>query len=201
MTPEWLAPLLDSPWLLIVLFAVVVGDAFLVVLPGETAVVALGTLAVSTGSPALGAVLAVAAAGAVLGDSACWAIGRRIGLDRWAWQRRGRVAEAISRVRTLVTRRTAVLLFTARYVPFARIAANLAAGAAPVPFRRFLPLAAMAGVGWALYNVGVGAVVGRVLPDQPVLAVAVSVTLAMVLGVAIDRLVARFGAARSTRSN
>ena len=181
------------------LFALVVGDAFLVVLPSETAVVALGALSATTGSPALAAIIPIAAAGAVVGDGLCYLIGRRIGLDRWRWQREGRVGAAIDRVRTAVHRRTAVLVFTARYVPFARIAVNLAAGAGKVPLRRYLPLSAAAGLSWACYNVGIGAIVGSALRDAPLLAVAISIPIAIVLGLAVDRLVSSLDARRTSR--
>ncbi|TPX03095.1 hypothetical protein FJ656_19005, partial [Schumannella luteola] len=113
----WLEAVTVSPWLLVVLFALVVGDAFLVVLPSETFVVALGALAAATGHPSLWLVVPVAAVGAVVGDSACVAIGRAVGTERWGWQRRGRVGRAIARARGLVLRRPATLVLTARYIP------------------------------------------------------------------------------------
>ena len=140
MDDAWITDLAASAWLVPALFALVVGDAFLVVLPSETAVVALGALWAVTGAPPLAGVLVAAAAGAVVGDGLCYAIGRRVGLDRWRWQRGGRIGRSIARVQATVHRRTAVLVFTARYVPFARIAVNLAAGAGRVPLRRYLPL-------------------------------------------------------------
>lgn len=133
----------------------------------------------------------VAAIGAVVGDGLCYLIGRRVGLERWRWQRRGRIAAALGAARASVHRRTAVLVFTARYVPFARIAVNLAAGAGRVPPRRYLPLSAAAGVAWAGYNVAVGAIVGTAVGDAPLLAVAISIPLAMALGLLVDRLLAR----------
>ena len=155
MDDAWIAALAASPWLVPALFALVVGDAFLVVLPSETAVVALGALCGHHGrARRCRPCVPVAAAGAVVGDALCYLIGRRVGLDRWRWQREGRVGRAIARVRATVHRRTAVLVFTARYVPFARIAVNLAAGAGRVPLRRYLPLSFAAGVAWACYNVG-----------------------------------------------
>jgi membrane-associated protein len=189
----WLTPLATSPWLFPALFVLVVGDAFLVVLPSETAVVALAALAAATGSPSLASLLPVAALGAIVGDSLCFAIGRRIGHDRWSWQRRGRVGAALKRARATVLRRPAVLIFTARYVPFARIAVNLSAGASGLPYRRFLPLSAAAGAGWALYNVAVGAVFGTALPSNPLLAIGLSVVVAIGLGLGIDALVRRLG--------
>lgn len=183
----WIAGLAASPWLVLALFALVVGDAFLVVLPSETAVVALGALWAAEGAPPLLAILPAAAVGAVVGDGLCYLIGRRVGLDRWPWQRRGRVAAAIARARTTVHRRTAVLVFTARYVPFARIAVNLTAGAGRVPLRRYLPLSLAAGTAWAAYNVAIGAIVGAALPETPLVAILVSVPIAILLGLAIDR--------------
>lgn len=192
MSADALAQLAASSWLLPALFALVVGDAFLVVLPSETLVVALGALAAATGHPNPLLVIPVAALGAVLGDLACYGIGRAGGLERWAWQRKPRIAAAIERVRRTVGRRTAVLVFTARYVPFARIAVNLAAGAVRIPLGRYLPLSAAAGLAWAVFNTAMGAVVGAAFADQPLLALAISVPVAILAGLAVDALVRRF---------
>ena len=189
MSDAWIDSVAGSPWLFPALFALVVGDAFLVVLPSETAVVALGAIAGATGDPPLTAVVATAAVGALVGDLACYAIGRWAGVDRWRWQRRPRIAAAIARVRATVERRTAVLVFTARYIPFARIAVNLAAGAARIPLARYAPLAAAAGLGWAIYNTAVGSVVGAALGDRPLLAIGVSVVTAIALGVTVDAVI------------
>lgn len=195
----WLIGLANSPWLAPALFALVFGDAFLVVLPSETAVVALGALSAATGSPHLGLIVPVAAFGAIAGDSVCFAIGRAVGHDRWRWQREGRRGAAVARARATVLARPAVLVFTARYIPFARIAVNLSAGATGLAYRRFLPLSAIACVGWALYNVGVGAVFGSLMRDTPVLAVVTSVVVAVVLGLSIDLVARRLATRRSPR--
>jgi membrane-associated protein len=189
----------ESPWLYPAVFLLVVGDAFLVVLPSETVVVALGALAGATGAPLLAVLIPVAALGAVVGDGLCYLIGRRVGIDRWAWQRGRRVGPALARTRATVLKRPAVLIFTARYIPFARIAVNLSAGASGLPWRRFLPLSAAAGTGWALYNTGVGLLFGTALPDQPLLAIALSVVVAIALGVLVDFAVQRVTALRTRR--
>ncbi|QEO09842.1 DUF5302 family protein [Protaetiibacter larvae] len=191
MDAAWLDAVAGSPWLLLVLFALVVGDAFLVVLPSETLVVALGALAASTGQPSLWLVVPIAAAGAVLGDTLCVAIGRGVGTERWAWQRRGRIARGIVRARRLVLGRPATLVFTARYIPFARIAVNLTIGAVRLPWRRFLPLSALAGSAWACYNVAIGALFGALFASTPWLAIVISIPVAVVTGIAIDLLVGR----------
>ena len=192
MDTTWILEFAHSPWLFAILFLLVVADAFLVILPSETAVVALAALAGATGTPQLWILMAVAAIGAIVGDSCCFAIGRAAGHDRWTWQRRGRLGAALARARATVLARPASLIFTARYVPFARIAVNLSAGAVGLRYRRFLPLSVVAGIGWALYNSAVGLFFGRLLGPTPILAIVVSIVVAIALGVTVDMIVGRF---------
>ncbi len=196
----WLDELVGSWWLYPAIYALVVADAFLVVIPSEVVVAALGAISATTGSPPLWLLIPVAALGALSGDLACYAIGRWVGLDRWRWQREGRTGAAIARVRAVVLRRPAALIFTARYIPFARIAVNLSVGAARLPAPRYLVLAAIAGLGWALYQVGIGTVFGNVFRDQPVIAVICSIVVAIGLGLVVDRIVAAIQARRSRRA-
>lgn len=188
---DWLAELAGQAWALPLLFALVLGDAFLVVLPGEAAVTAFGALAVSTGAPPLVAVLAVAGLAALCGDVCCYLVGRAVGLDRWRWMRRPRVAAAFVWARRRLDRSMAAVVFTARFVPFARLAVNIAAGATRVPAGRYLGVAAGAAFAWAAYQALVGAVVALVVPGGPVVAVLVSIAVALALGAALDAVLAR----------
>jgi membrane protein DedA with SNARE-associated domain len=180
-----------SPWALPVLFALVALDAFLVVVPGETAVTAFAALGVTSGSPPLAAVVAVAAAAAFLGDAVCYLIGRRVGLERWRWMRGPRALAAFTWARRRLDRSTAAIVFTARFIPFARLAVNLTAGASRVPAPRYLAVAAVAATGWAAYQSFVGAIVAWIIPGSTVAAVLVSIAVALALGVALDALLAR----------
>ncbi|WP_322409432.1 DedA family protein [Microbacterium invictum] len=191
MIDDLLAGISENPWSLAVMAALVLGDAFLVVVPGEVAVTALGALAVVHGAPPLLAVIAVATIAALAGDTLCYLIGRTIGLERWRWMRARRVRAALGAVGDRLQRRTAVVLFTARFVPFARLAVNLTAGASRVPAPRYLLVAALAALGWAVYQSLVGAVVAALVPGGPVVAVVVSIVVALVLGLLIDRLLGR----------
>jgi membrane protein DedA with SNARE-associated domain len=179
------------------LFGLVVADAFLVILPSETAVVALGSLALSTGAPNIWLVLATAAIGAIVGDNICYQIGRRVGTDRFRWMRGPRVQAAIGYARTALERRPASLILTARYIPFARIAANLTAGATGFSYRRYFPLTVIAGISWATYNCLIGAFFGAWLAEYPVLAVVISVVVAIAIGITIDTITARLASSRS----
>jgi membrane-associated protein len=191
----WLASAAASPWLPLVLYVLVVADAFLVVLPSETFVVALGSLALSTGSPSLALVIPVAALGAITGDTLCYLLGRQIGTDR-RWLRGHRISAAIARARNAINERPATLIVTARYIPFARIAVNLTAGSTRFPLRRYLPIATAAGLGWAIYNSVVGALFGAWLSRWPVVAIVVAVLVAIATGLVIDAVIRRISARR-----
>ncbi|MBU4465553.1 MAG: VTT domain-containing protein [Actinobacteria bacterium] len=196
MIEDFLVGLSGSVWALPAMFALVLGDAFLVVLPGETVVTAFGALAVSTGSPPLLAVIIVAAAAAFAGDACCYLIGRRVGLERWRWMRRPRVQAAFGWARARLHGSTAVVVFTARFIPFARLAVNLTAGASRISAPRYLGVAAVAATAWAAYQAIIGAIVGWLVPGGPVVAVLVSIALALGIGFAIDAVLARRAKAR-----
>ncbi|MET0811960.1 MAG: VTT domain-containing protein [Microbacterium sp.] len=191
MVDDLLAGIAQSPWALALLFALVFADALLVVVPGEAAVTAFGALAVAQGEPLLWAVILVAGAAAVCGDALCYVVGRTVGLDRWRWMRRPRIRAAFAWARLRLDRRAALVLFTARFIPFARLAVNLTAGATGIPAPRYLGIAALAALAWAAYQALVGAVVAAILPGGPVAAVVVSVVLAVGLGLAVDAVLAR----------
>lgn len=200
MVEELLTEVARSAWALPLLFALVLGDAFLVVIPGEAAVTALGALAVTQGEPMLAAIVLVAAAAALAGDAACYLVGRTIGLERWRWMRAPRAQAAFAWARVRLERRAALVLFTARFIPFARLAVNLTAGATRLPAPRYLAVAGLAALAWALYQALVGAAVAAIVPGGPVVAVVVSVAFAVGLGLTIDAVLARrLGTARPPR--
>ncbi|MBO9625363.1 MAG: VTT domain-containing protein [Microbacterium sp.] len=183
--------LLTTPWALLVMCLLVLGDAFLVVIPGEVAVTALGAIAASAGTPPLWAVIVCAAVAAALGDAACYLIGRTVGTERWRWMRAPRVRRALDWARSRLDRGTATVLFTARFVPFARLAINLVAGASRIHPPRYLGLVLLAATGWAVYQASVGAIVATIVPGGPVVAVIVSIVVAIGLGVVIDLITTR----------
>ena len=199
MTSDALLETLTGPWWgLAAMALLVLGDAFLVVVPGEIAVTAMGAAAAVHGSAPLGAVIAVAAAAAWCGDACCYLLGRLVGTDRWAWMRSSRVQIAFVWARRRLRQGTATVLFTARFVPFARLAVNVVAGASGVRPARYLSLAAIAATGWAAYQAVVGAIVAGIVPGGPVPAIVVSVAVAIGLGMLVDAVTTRSN--RSSRS-
>jgi membrane-associated protein len=188
----------SSPWVYAIVFALTVLDAFLVVVPSETVVVALGALALSSGSPQLGLLIPVAAAAAIAGDSLTYWLGRSVGLERFRWMRSPRAVRVFDWARRSLDQRAAALLMTARFVPFGRVAVNLVAGTTGFAYPRFLGLTAVAGVCWAGYNAVVGALFGTWFEGAPIVAVATSVVVALVLGFMLDRVSARLASSRNT---
>ena len=178
--------LLTGPWALAIMSLLVIGDAFFVVVPGEIAVTALGAIAGCHGRSALWAVIVCAGASAAAGDAACYLIGRAVGTERWRWMRMPRVRQALEWARRRLDGGTATVLFTARFIPFARLAINLVAGASRIHPVRYLCLVSVAALGWAAYQASVGAVVAALVPGGPVVAVIVSVVIALGLGAVID---------------
>ncbi|UYO98346.1 VTT domain-containing protein [Microbacterium sp. M28] len=191
MITDGVTELVTGPWALAVMSLLVLGDAFFVVVPGEIAVTALGALAISTGAPPLWAVIACAAVAAMSGDLLCYAIGRWAGTERWRWMRSERVRSARRWARGRLESGTAVVLFTARFIPFARLAINVTAGATRIPLPRYAALVSLAATGWAAYQAAIGALVATILPGGPVVAIIVSVVCAVAIGALIDLVLRR----------
>lgn len=201
MLPDALIDVLTGFWGLAVMTVLVLGDAFFVVVPGEIAVSTMGALSASAGTPPLWAVIGCAAAAAAAGDLLCYGIGRAVGTERWSWMRAHRIQRARQWAKTRLERGTAVVLFTARFVPFARLAINLVAGAMRLSLPRYAGLVALAATGWAAYQAAVGALVATIVPGGPLVAVMVSIAAALALGLIIDLVVRRLDRRRDPQDD
>lgn len=192
--------LVQSPWMYATIFAVCVIDGFFPPVPSETIVIAAAAAGAATGESAMlfGAIIA-AAAGAIVGDNIAFAIGRRLGLDRWRWMRRDSARRAVRWAREGLNRRATVLILTARYIPVGRVAVNVTAGATGLPRRRFFGLSVLAGLSWALYSVGIGLFAGSWLSGDPLLAALLGIAIAVTIGVVIDRITSSLTARRALR--
>jgi membrane-associated protein len=131
------------------LFGVVFAESAGLPVPGETAVLAAGVLA-GAGHMALGAVIAIAAAAAILGDNLGYAIGLRGG--RRLLLRPGPLAgwrhRSLHRAEAFFARFGEPAVFAARWVPVARYLTPLTAGAAEMPWRRFMVFNAAGAIAW-----------------------------------------------------
>lgn len=177
----WIYPLL------LVFFFV---DGFAMVVPSETLIVALSAFSLRSGQPNLWILGLTALIGAIAGDNMAYLLGRRIGLERFRWMRRPKVQLAFSWAREELQKRGAVLIFTARYIPWGRVAVNYVAGTTGYPRRRFFVLDAMACVTWVAYSIGIGLLASSFpwLHHNPLLSAGIAVVFAILLGILIDHL-------------
>lgn len=152
----------------IIAFALPALDALIFVLPAETAVIALGVATAGSTDPRIGVLVALAAAGAFLGDNAAYLLGRRLGPavgkrvfagDRGA-RRRGWAERSLSRF-------GAAIIVLCRFIPGGRTAVTLTCGMVGYPLRRFVPATALAGAAWACYAFFIGRLGGTALAGHP----------------------------------
>jgi membrane-associated protein len=155
-----------SSWAYVLVFAVVAGDAVLPLLPGETILVTGGVLA-SSGDLNILLVFAAGAAGAFLGDSACYWIGRKLGTraaERFLRGERGK--RSLDWAERALDRRGKTLIAVARFVPGGRTAVSLVAGTTEFPWRIWALADLVGVVVWSAYNVTLGAIGGRTFENQ-----------------------------------
>lgn len=129
------------------------------VFPGETAVVVGGVLA-AQGRVGLVWLLVVIVVSAVVGDSAGYEIGRRLGprLLNVRALRRHRVG--VEKAQNLIRRRGAVAVFLGRFLALLRALMPALAGSSNLPYRRFLVFNAAGGIVWGVGFTLVGYLAG-----------------------------------------
>jgi membrane protein DedA with SNARE-associated domain len=170
-------------------------DAIFPVLPGETAIIALGVTTAGSTDPRIALLVGCAAAGAFLGDNLCYFLGRRFSS---ATARRFFTTAKAVRARSWAERSLASyglqLIVFCRFIPGGRTAVTLTCGLTGYPRRRFTAATAVAAVIWALYAFFIGRLGGRAFEDSPwaglVIALGASVAISAVIEV-IRRLLAR----------
>lgn len=180
-----------SPLIYLLVLLVACIDGFFPPVPSESVVVALAAVGISTGQPWVIGVAVVAALGAIAGDNIAFWMGRKLGVDRFGWTRRPRIAKVFEFARLQLLRRGALLILTARYIPVGRVAVNMTAGATGFSWRRFFPLSVLAGASWAAYSILIGTLAGHWVKDNPILGAGIAIVAAMIIGFVIDKIVSR----------
>lgn len=156
-----------SPWTYALILSIAALDALIPLVPSETAVISAGVLA-GAGDLQLGFVIAAGAAGAYVGDSSAYWLGRRLedrlagtlfrgikGTRRRAWAER------------TLERHGGPVIFGARFIPGGRTATTVTAGAVRMRWLRFATFAGVAAAAWASYAALTGYLGGRTFEDNP----------------------------------
>src|SRR5437016_2852597 len=135
------------------------------VLPGDSLLFTAGLLA-SQGHLNLWLLMLVAALGAILGDSAGYAFGKRMGphlfmrKDSWFFTTRH-----LDRARHFYARHGGKTIFLARFLHFVRTLAPMIAGAADMHYGTFLFYNVFGGLFWAISVSALGYWLGNTVPN------------------------------------
>jgi membrane protein DedA with SNARE-associated domain/membrane-associated phospholipid phosphatase len=151
-------------WVYLIVFAAATLESAALLgllVPGESLVLIGGFLA-SRGILDLGDLIAVVAAGAVLGDSIGYELGRRFGRTwlirhgRWLGIGEGRLRG----VDVFFARHGRKTVFLARFVGFLRALVPFVAGSSRMRYRSFMPYNVLGGVTWSALTVFLGYFLG-----------------------------------------
>ena len=182
----WLLSLAESALVYPGMFVLAVLDGFFPPVPSEVAAVGLSALSAASGTPHLGLVLLAAASGAYVGDLIAYGIGSRIDVHRLPFLRRGRGRRTLAWAERSLAGGGSGFILAARFLPVARVAVNMAAGALGYPRRRFLGVAAIGSVAWAGYSAMIGIGAGAWLQGRPLGAVVLGVVVGLLIGGLFD---------------
>jgi len=152
----------------VVLVAIVFTETGLLVgffLPGDSLLITAGLVAAGGGLNIwwLNGLLIVAA---IVGDSAGYAIGWRVG-PRLFTREKSLLFNPrhVERTRRFYERHGAKTIVIARFVPIVRTFAPVVAGVGQMQYRRFLLYNILGGVGWVLSTTWAGYLLGRAIPN------------------------------------
>ncbi|GIJ19555.1 DedA family protein [Micromonospora lutea] len=176
--PDLLTQLASPDLAYLALFTLLAVDAFVPVVPTQLLMLTGGALTVY-GALNLPTIVAVGALGVLVGDLACYLLGR------CASGRRppqpvgtGRARRMAARLTRGLRRPGPMMILLCRFVPGGRMAACFAAGRSRYPVRLFLPCAGIAAAGWASYGGLLGHLGGAALTGSTWRMVIVAATAA-----------------------
>jgi membrane-associated protein len=190
---------MGSPWVYVALCAFAALDAFFPIVPSESLVITAGVFA-ANGEPNLLGVILVSALGAFIGDHISYFIGRFAGEKAMRRAKPGsRRAAAWDKGHRLLTERGGTFLIVCRYIPGARTAMTLTAGAVSYRLRSFSFFDGIAALSWGAYSALVGYIGGEAFEDSPWkgLALGLGIALTVTLSVELIRHLRRPKAAAS----
>jgi membrane-associated protein len=177
---------MGSPWVYLAICAFAAIDGFFPAVPSESLVVSAGVFA-ATGEPNVFAVIGVAAAGAFAGDHISYMIGRTAGGRVLERAKPGsRKAAALERGGRLLADRGGTILIVCRYIPGARTAITLTAGAVRYPLRSFSLFDGVAALSWGAYSAMIGYVGGAAFEEEPLKGLALGLGLALTVTLLVE---------------
>jgi membrane-associated protein len=167
----------------LLLLGLLVVDAFVPVIPTQAIMITGGALT-AYGHLSIWPTIAVGATGVILGDWACYLLGRsthhttgliaslrrRCGIQTEgvakSAERSGRARQAARKMTRGLREPGPVVILICRFVPGGRMAACFSAGRARYPYKHFSLYQGVAAVGWATYGTLIGHLGGAALTSS-----------------------------------
>ncbi|HEX2578167.1 MAG TPA: DedA family protein [Aquihabitans sp.] len=174
-----------AAWALVIVFAVAALDAVVPVVPSEGVIITASVLAARGDASITGIVLA-AAAGALAGDVASYAIGRHVRTRRGGVLPGGRTGKAVTWARRMLEAHGPGTLIVARFVPGGRTAATFTAGFVGMRLRSYVASVGLGAVLWAGQASAIGFLGGRVFEDNLVLGIALGLGTGVAVGLVVE---------------
>jgi len=189
--------LMGSPWVYLALFSFAAIDGFFPVVPSESLVITAGVFA-ANGEPLLPLVIVAAAAGAFAGDHIAYLAGRTGG-DRLVTRLKpgSKRRLAFDRAGRVLDDRGGLIIVVCRYIPGARTAITMTAGAVRHPLRSFSFFDGIAAGSWAAYSALIGFLGGAAFENDPLKGLALGLGVALAITATVE--VVRHVRARSAR--
>ncbi|MGC5029927.1 DedA family protein [Micromonospora sp. DT229] len=161
--PDLLTQVASPGWAYLVLFVLLLVDAFVPVVPTQLLMITGGALTVYGGLD-LPLAIGIGALGVFTGDLACYLLGRSTSRRQPPRpQTRGRTRRLAGRLAAGLRRPGPTGLLLCRFVPGGRMTVCFASGRGRYPLRLFLPYTALAATAWASYGGLVGHLGGAAL--------------------------------------
>ena len=175
-----------SPWFYLVIAIIAYLDSMIPIVPSETMVI-LGGVAAGAGDLWLPAVIGCAMAGAFLGDTTAYLLGRHFGpaLEHRFFSKPKSQAR-LDWARHQLAVRGGVLLVTARFIPGGRTVVTFTSGLTRQPFRRFVGFILFAALVWATYAALLGFIGGKTFADNHAVAFLVAFGCALAVSGIIE---------------
>src|ERR1700722_8506717 len=181
MPMNWLSTLtITSPLFYLIAVLLPAFDAFIPILPSETAIITLGVATAGSTDPRIAVLVLLAALGAFLGDNFTYQVGRWLGP---AIERRLLAGEKGAHRKAWATsaleRYGWRIIIACRFVPGGRTAVTLTCGLIGYRRRTFVAATAVAGVIWACYAFFIGRLGGQAFESRPWVGLLVAFGLAL----------------------
>jgi membrane-associated protein len=177
---------MGSPWVYLALCAFAALDAFFPIVPSESLVITAGVFA-ANGEPNLLGVIVASALGAFIGDHISYFIGRFAGEKAMRRAKPGsRRAAAWAKGHKLLEERGGTFLIVCRYIPGARTAMTLTAGAVSYRLRSFSFFDGIAALSWGAYSALVGYIGGEAFENSPWKGLALGLGIALTVTLTVE---------------